>query len=289
MIQDISPKTLDNLYRPEAVPDPYSAVICFHDGKILMRETEGNEISFPSFGDFPYRDKEFIYLFRIDEEMYFFCDCSEELALEGFSYREPNIFRSAVPADKAYALVTARHICSWYMKEKFCGECGAHMIHDKKERMMRCPECGNTVYPVVSPAVITGVVNGDRLLVTKYAGRPGARRAALIAGFNEVGETIEQTVKREVMEEAGLKVTDIRYYKSQPWGISGSLLFGFWCRVDGSDEVSLNDGELAEAVWMTRQEILDSYPEGSISLTSEMALLFAGGFDPYGETEREES
>lgn len=250
-----------------------------------MSDSDEGQISFPVYGDFPYKDSRFIYLFSIDDETYFFCDCDEELELEGYSYRQPNIFRTAEPADRAYALVTARHICAWYRSARFCGNCGAPMVHDAKERMMSCPECGNHVYPVISPAVITGVVNGDRLLVTRYAGRPGARPAALIAGFNEVGETIEETVKREVMEEAGLRVTDIRYYKSQPWGISGGLLFGFWCRTEGSDEVHLNDGELAEAVWMTRDEIKESYPDITISLTSEMALLFAGGFDPYGETE----
>ena len=81
--------------------------------------------------------------------------------------------------------------------------------------MMRCSACGNTVYPKIAPAVIVGVINGDKILLTKYNGR-AYKKYALIAGFTEIGETAEETVAREVMEEAGIKVKDITYYKSQP-------------------------------------------------------------------------
>ncbi len=84
------------------------------------------------------------------------------------------------------------------------------------------------------------------------------------------------------MEETGLEVGDIKYYKSQPWGISGGLLMGFWCRVKGDRRVRFTDGELAEARWMSREE-LAGHDYGDISLTSEMIMVFASGFDPYGE------
>ena len=96
---------------------------------------------------------------------------------------------------------------------------------------MVCPECHNTVYPRIMPAVIVGVINGDKLLLTKY--RTGFKYNALIAGFTEIGETVEETVKREVMEEAGIKVNNIRYYKSQPWGSANDILLGFFCDVKG--------------------------------------------------------
>ena len=89
----------------------------------------------------------------------------------------------------------------------------------RKERMMRCPRCGQMEYPEICPAVIIAVTDKNRLLLSKYAGRT-YKRYALLAGFTEIGETLEETVKREVMEEVGLKVTNIRYYKSQPWSFS---------------------------------------------------------------------
>ena len=116
---------------------------------------------------------------------------------------------------------------------------------------MVCPECKNIEYPKISPAVIVAVTNGNRLLLSRYA-RGGYRNYALIAGFAEVGETLEDTVRREVMEEVGLKVKNIRYYKSQPWSFSDSLLVGFFAELDGDDTITLEEEELAEAVWFER-------------------------------------
>jgi NAD+ diphosphatase len=119
--------------------------------------------------------------------------------------------------------------------------------------------------------VIVGVTDGDRLLMTKYAGRI-YKRYALVAGFAEVGETIEETVSREVLEEVGVRVKNIRYYKSQPWPFSDSLLMGFYCDLDGSDEIVLDETELSEAEWVHRKDI-DVEADG-ISLTNEMIVHF---------------
>lgn len=100
---------------------------------------------------------------------------------------------------------------------------------------MVCPQCKNTVYPKICPAVIAAVHDGDRLLLTRYRGRP-FKKYALIAGFNEIGESIEDTVHREVMEEAGLRVKNLRFYKSQPWVFTDTLLMGFVCELDGSEQ-----------------------------------------------------
>ena len=101
------------------------------------------------------------------------------------------------------------------------------------------------VYPVISPAVIIAVTHNGKLLMSKYAGRE-YKKYALIAGFNEIGETIEETVHREVMEEVGLKVKNLKYYKSQPWPFTGTLLMGFFCELDGEDDrITLEEEELA--------------------------------------------
>ena len=97
----------------------------------------------------------------------------------------------------------------------------------------------------------------------------------MIAGFTEIGETLEETVRREVMEEAGIRVKNIRYYKSQPWGIANDILTGFYCEVDGDDTIHMDRTELKYAEWVERSEI-ELQPDDS-SLTNEMMKMFKEG------------
>ena len=145
------------------------------------------------------------------------------------------------------------------------------LLRNENERKLQCPECGNEVFPRINPAVIVAVSHGDELILTKYAGRE-YKKYALIAGFAEFGETIEQTVQREVMEEVGIRVKNLRYYKSQPWGFSGSLLFGFFAEAEGDLTIYRQEDELAEAMWVPAEEIVLDIEE--ISLTREMMQVF---------------
>ena len=208
----------------------------------------------------------------------FFMDGGTERdAGDGFAYVHARSLRQLISKDVCYAAMTAWHIYNWYRSSRFCGRCGTPTVHDEKERMVRCPVCGNPIYPRINPAVIVAVTDGERLLLTKYAGRSYAHYA-LVAGFTEIGETMEQTVQREVMEEVGLTVKNIRYYKSQPWGIDGNVLMGFYCDLDGEDTIHLDDRELALAQWHRR----DSLPveDDGISLTREMIRVFGEGKEP---------
>ena len=123
------------------------------------------------------------------------------------------------------------------------------------------------------PAVIVGICNDDKILVTEY--RTGFAHYALVAGFTEIGETLEETVQREVLEETGLRVKNIRYYKSQPWGIVDDILAGFYCDVDGETDIHMDESELKLAEWKTREE-LELQPD-DFSLTNEMMLMFKNG------------
>ena len=145
---------------------------------------------------------------------------------------------------------------------------------DLVERMLRCPKCGNLIYPKIAPAVIVAVTRGDQILMTRYQGRD-YKGYALIAGFTEIGETAEDTVRREVMEEVGLQVKDLRYYGSQPWGADANLLLGFFARLDGPSAIHLDRQELSQAGWYHRDEI-DLPPDG-VSLTNHMIQAFRRG------------
>lgn len=144
--------------------------------------------------------------------------------------------------------------------------------------MLQC-SCGNLVFPKIAPAIIVGVTNGDKLLMTKYANRE-YKRYALIAGFTEIGETPEQTVEREVFEEAGVKVKNIRYYKSQPWGFDSNLLLGYFAELDGDSHITMDTEELSTAEWIRREAIETEQDDRvNLSLTREMMMVFKNGKD----------
>ena len=191
-----------------------------------------------------------------------------------FSFQGAAYFRIMQPEHQAFAAITAVQL--WRCKEsrKFCGRCGHETVDSQSERALVCPVCGQTEYPKICPAVIVAVTDGERLLMSRYRGR-AYRGYALIAGFVEIGETFEETVRREVMEEVGLKVKNIRYYKSQPWAFTDTEMIGFFAELDGDDRIRLQEDELSEAGWYHRDEI----PEDTslISVGSEMKMAFKHG------------
>ncbi len=189
-----------------------------------------------------------------------------------FYYLPALKFRSLKPLNISFAVITAWQLYTWYRDNKYCGRCGQETMLDNKERMVKCPNCSNMIYPKICPGVIVGIIHRGRLLLTKYANK-GYNRYALVAGFTEIGETLEESAKREALEEVGLKLKNITFYKSQPWSASSSLLAGFFAKVDGSDEVVLDTDELKEGTWFYPEDIVQMH-EG-VSLTEEMINIFA--------------
>ncbi|MGN1414425.1 MAG: NAD(+) diphosphatase [Anaerovoracaceae bacterium] len=287
MIQDICPHIYHNEYRPVA-PQPDSFLLFYDEGCVLAslheEEVSGEKtgLTYPRFrhlgANAAAMAENAVYLFTIDDTAYFLTLDRPKLNASAaqFTMVSTGVFREAEPLYQAFAGITGQQLKNWYDSSRYCGRCGSELRHAEKERMLQCPVCGHTVYPKISPAVIVAVTDGNRLLLTKYSGR-AYKRYALIAGFTEIGETVEETVRREVMEEVGLKVKNIRYYKSQPWSFSETLLMGFFCDLDGSDEIRLDTEELSVGVWMEREEV----PEHSarISLTGEMIERFRQGME----------
>ncbi len=276
MIQDIQPHHYDNQYRA-VPPDPESYALYYEDHAALMRRT-ADGIAFPRFRELERLNEEIyedcIYLFTIDEDRYYLVQELSREPLSVFIMENTEIFREAAPRYQAFAGITGYQLYNWYRNHKYCGRCGSMMKRDGKERMLYCEKCRNMEFPKICPAVIIGVTDGNRILMSKYAGR-AYKKYALLAGFTEIGETAEETVKREVMEEVGLKVKNIRYYKSQPWSFSDTLLMGFYCDLDGDGTITLDRNELALAEWFEREDI----PEvtSNESLTNEMIMRFKNG------------
>lgn len=160
---------------------------------------------------------------------------------------------STWPLREASAFATAHALHHWRVRHRFCGSCGGGVEFVRGGWLGRCLQCAREHYPRTDPAVIVAASDGDRLLMGRQAAWP-ARRYSVVAGFVEPGETLEQTVAREVMEETGIRVLRCRYLGSQPWPMPTSLMLGFIADA-APGEVTCTD-ELEHARWFTRAEIV---------------------------------
>lgn len=275
MIQDIGKLKLKNEYYNKEAYDSDTILTYYNENILLSKNPEG-EISFPKVKDIleVYPKANFIYLFSIGCEKFYLYINDSEFSLEGYIRESVRSLRIKTSKAECFAAATGYHLFKWYNGNRFCSKCGHAYVHSKTERCLICLVCKKTVYPDIAPAVIAAVINGDKILLTKYAGRVYTKHA-LIAGFTEIGETAEETVTREVMEEVGLKVKNIRYYKSQPWGTDNNLLLGFFTELDGSDKIIRDENELASAEWVDRKDM--DVDDDGISLTREMMRVFKEG------------
>ena len=277
MLQDIGLGRLENEFK-NICAAAGDRVLCFHAGQVLLCRGADDALALPTLAQIEAQPAAAPrYLFRMEEENYFLWTDAAPASAGGFSYEPVRQLRQLKSKEVCFAIMTGWHLYNWYRNNRLCGCCGTPTEHDSKERMLRCPHCGNMIFPRISPAVIVAVTDGDRLLLSKYAGR-AYTRYALLAGYTEIGETIEQTVHREVLEEVGMRVKNLRYYKSQPWGVDGNVLMGFFCDVEGSNTIHIDENELSMADWYPR-DALPARDDG-ISLTREMIRIFGEGKEP---------
>ncbi len=281
MIQDIAPHQYNVAYENATVKETDIILVFGADG--LLCQMEGSQIAYPAAKDLAERVPEVYenatFLFHIDDTAYFMLEENGLLEFGTWNYLPWKQLRDVRPLWKAFAGVTGYQLYQWYAQNKFCGRCGAKLNPHSGERALQCPDCGRILYPQICPSVIVGITRGDQILLTKYAsGHSSYRKYALVAGYSEVGESLEDTVRREVMEEVGLRVKNIRYYKSQPWSFSGALLAGFFCEVDSWAEITMDKEELSAAEWFDRDKLPVERSEASVSLTGEMIEAFRDGY-----------
>ncbi|GFK92926.1 NADH pyrophosphatase [Fundidesulfovibrio magnetotacticus] len=275
MFQDIDPHRI--AYTPEhAAPRGHDRMVFLKKQRILLAD-HGGAPALPVAGDlFPEPGdaaRSSIYLFSLGDTAFRYAPGAREEG-PGLAYAPCRSVRGLAPGHMAFAAATACHLASWYAHNRHCGLCAAPMLPKEDERALRCPACGMVKYPRISPVVMVGVRHGDALLLVRNA-TGEYKGQGLVAGFVEAGETLEQALAREVLEETGLRVANPRYYKSQPWAFSQSLLMGFFADLAGDPAVDLGSGELSEALWTPRAEIPGDEPR--FSLTWDMIQAFRNG------------
>jgi len=188
----------------------------------------------------------------------------------GSAFEDLRVAGALLPPDEAGVLAYARAMILWRQRHRYCGSCGAPTASASAGHVMRCTRTGCVAeqFPRLDPAIIVLVTDGERALLGRQASWP-AGRYSTIAGFVEPGESLEDAVAREVLEETAVTVLDATYHSSQPWPFPSSLMVGFTARA-APDSVPKVDDELEDARWVSRDDIA----QGRIGLPSPQSISF---------------
>lgn len=251
-----TPPSFTPLFAPR--PDPHPLSFLFHAGRLLVRESD---LALP--------DAATLADLGVDRARL------QPLGLLGERYCETGWFDSEPALPPGYMLLGLRavlfsgmdealrglaaraaQVAEWARTHRFCGACGSGTVLAGGERCFKCVQCGHMAYPRISPAMMVLIKKGDSVLLAMHLHSP-TKRFVPLAGFLEAGESVEEAIHREVYEEVGLRVQNLRYFASQSWPFPHSLMLAFTADyLDG--EIRIDATELAEARWFGPN---DEWPE----------------------------
>lgn len=281
--------TANNKYTPAFLPQLNSKenswALIFVGRNLLMKKT-GDKLSIPETNELDCiiaDDKSLEYIGTYAGHGCFCKKLSDETVLqENLSLVDLKDI-TKLSGDSGLFLLAgaANHILHWRSVNKYCGCCGNKTEDKKDERTKICPYCGNIIYPRISPATITAVFRGDQILLA-HNSHFKKDLYSLIAGFVEPGETLEQCVEREIREEVGIKVKNIRYFSSQPWPFPDSLMMAFTAEYE-SGEITVDNCEIIDAGWY-KAESLPEIPSAD-SIAGKMIRWYR---DQYQDEKKQE-
>jgi len=239
--------------RPEALAAywPHAQVLLVDDSGRTLGD-EAGRMRAPRGAELAVACETAVFLGMRGDEAWFAAALSDELADAGSQRIDLRGAAAHWSPFEATLFAQARAVLHWQQRHRFCPACGGGLRYVRGGWQGHCEACGLDHYPRTDPAVIVAVGNGERLLLGRQASWP-PRRYSTLAGFVEPGETLEQTVAREVMEESGVRVRSSRYLASQPWPFPSSLMLGFIA--DAEPDPPRADQELEDVRWFDRDEV----------------------------------
>jgi len=237
-----------------------------HDGKMLVKEDSG-AYSIPLLSDINQNRRYFInekYFGLLDGCPCYIAEWKDDVVIDdGFELKGIGELFSLFGDDLILVAGCAAQLIRWNQTHRYCGQCGKLMEDKTDERARICPQCDLIYYPRLSPAIIVAVIKDNRILLAR-SGRFPTGFYSVLAGFVEPGETLEECVAREVYEEVGIVVKNIRYFNSQPWPFPDSLMLGFTAEyADG--QIQIDQSEIAEASWYSADNFPNIPPRISIA------------------------
>jgi NAD+ diphosphatase len=254
----VSQRRGDPAWLRSLLDDPATRLLPLHELKPLVRDASASELDWQRVE--PWRplidDGATLVLLGIgDGRAHFALDASAGKAAreDGATTVDVRSLAASVAGGEAAILAEARALIDWHARHRFCAQCGTASEIASGGWVRRCPNCRAQHYPRVDPVVIMLAVDGERCLLGRGRRRVGTRYSCL-AGFVEPGETLEEAVRREVLEESGVRVGKVRYLASQPWPFPSTLMVGMLAEAL-SVEITVDPEELAEARWFERDEV----------------------------------
>ncbi len=261
-------------YKSSAAPGGSNYAFLFAGDKLVLRQAgSGFEIALLTGKELAGFDPSNLqYLGMMDNLPCFAGDAAESAVREHPGFITARLFELFGKADEGLfrAAGTAYQLAVWMRNAQFCGRCGSPLKNHESDRARECASCGYVLYPRISPAVIVAVVR-DRKILLARAKRFRSPFYSVLAGYVEAGESAEECVKREVMEETKIGLKNIRYFTSQPWPFPDSLMLAFTAEYE-SGEISIDEKEITEAGWYDAQT-LPAIP-GSVSVARKLIDWF---------------
>jgi NAD+ diphosphatase len=255
LLDRVSERRDDREWIAALLDDPETRMLPLRDLKPFIRATEAPALDWQPVA--PWRaqieaDATLILLGIGDGRAHFAIDATHAPDVDRESI-DVRALAPTIPTGDAAILAEARSLIDWHARHRFCAQCGSPTSVASAGWVRRCPDCRASHFPRTDPVVIMLAVRGERALLGRNRRRAGARFSCL-AGFVEPGETLEEAVRREVREEAGIRCGPVRYLASQPWPFPSSLMMGFLAEAL-TEEITVDPDELAEARWFSRDEV----------------------------------
>jgi len=247
LIQPFTPGIL-----PSKAPSKSTLWFTFHNDELLVEQKTEEEITVSStpptaLGLSPIFSQ---YIGNYDNTDLYVAELAESAALpETLRFMKLRALFGKIDRDFFPLVGRAVQIVQWNRDHKYCGRCGTNMLIQRKELAKSCPACGFISFPRLSPAVIMSIVRGKEILLARSPRFPEGMYSTL-AGFVEPGETLEETVTREIREEVSVEISDITYITSQPWPFPHSLMIGFTTRY-ASGDIQIDNDEIEDAQWFS--------------------------------------
>jgi len=275
MIHEIFPNLFNNQFLTINSIDDDDYILHYNENSLLLKKN-GNEFEIPKKKDFPnlLETIEKSFLFKLNHVSCFLVWNLGEKDDRMFVYKEVNFFRTFKQKEIAWICIVGFQLMNWYLLNKYCGRCGSKTNEKTDERAIVCSKCKTVIYPKISPAIIVAIICNNKILLACNSNF-SENWYSLLAGYADIGESLEETIVREVKEEVGLDVSNIRYYKSQPWPYSGSMMIGFFATADDAQPICIDNKEITDAKWFARND-LPNHPT-NLSIAGEMIEMFERG------------